>query len=284
MANADAAESVAIKTTLIEKYGVNPDTLKHKRLETLKNLLSECEQAENVINSATTAVATEIDPKEIDAVLNTDAPAENTQTDLLFAPYDPKWTETLLSHLTKEEMFKDKPKVAGLRRLATKIFGPLSISTNIVQAPTIDNASRATVVVSVWPAGSVDRTVTGAADAYPGNTGVQFGKYPVAIAETRAKGRALTELLCLNVISAEEVEDDKNIPTELSQPINDGMMNGLTMMSSRVGVDLMKLCAYKKYAVGSLKELSLEQGKELAKDITNYAKAADTIPDEIKRG
>src|SRR5688500_6009345 len=60
-------------------------------------------------------------------------------------PTNPEWSDYVLSQLTDNEKDNGSPRVDGLRRIATKLLGPFSSHTEVVQAPGLDG--RATVMV-----------------------------------------------------------------------------------------------------------------------------------------
>src|SRR5690349_16712974 len=67
---------------------------------------------------------------------------------------DPKWTAHVMKHILPDELFDGYPVVDGLRRVATKLLGPIiSSKPKTVQAPSSSNGFCATVeweLVIMW--------------------------------------------------------------------------------------------------------------------------------------
>lgn len=196
---------------------------------------------------------------------------------------DPEWTKYVLSLMTDDELEQGMPKVDGLRRVATFLFGPFSTNTEVVQTPNVDNGYRATVVVKL----DFNKPIfscSGSADVFSGNTNKMFAIHPVATAETRAEGRALRRALRLTkVISAEELDGaDKDEPNGTDNRIQSGVLNGLKIMASKVGVNLDKLSLYMGYQTNSLEDLSNADGIKISEKIGKFQRKEEAIPDEIK--
>lgn len=196
-------------------------------------------------------------------------------------PGDKEWSDYILGQLDESEMINGCPKSDGLRRIATLMYGRFTSDTTVVQVPTQENGFRATVSVSLaFP--SCGLRVSGSADVFEGNTDHKFSKYPVATAETRAKGRALREVLLLqNVVVAEEL-DQQAAEDEPNGKIDSGMLNGIQAMAKRNGVDLLKLALVEGYSVSETSELTYLQGKRLVNLLNKYQNKKETIPDAIK--
>ncbi len=167
--------------------------------------------------------------------------------------YSPEWSDYVLTQLTSDE--KDgggNPTVDGLRRLTGKLIGPIITSeTNIIGQPNESNNYRATAVVTIE---ILDRTfhqeddldvqitkkISGAADAGPENiAGFEFQKFPVAMAETRAEGRALRKALGLRrVVATEELQSPATNSTEYATSTQ---INHFDAFCTRLNLDVMAL-------------------------------------------
>lgn len=142
----------------------------------------------------------------------------------------PEWQPYVLSLLSDSEWYetpkKEKvPRVAGLKRVARLLFdivfaGPEWIQT--VPAASQENPPNATVVYKIVYRGEegTTREVRATASGNHWNCVAEYAIHPEAMAETRAQGRALRELLCLDVVSAEEVNtpDDADSIVESYRP------------------------------------------------------------------
>ena len=148
-----------------------------------------------------------------------EAPAkQNIENEQVVVPSitDLEWTDFVLQQLSDDEKIQGNPTTDGLRRIFEKVMNcyVMQSDSTLVQAPEPSNDKRASVVHTItWydlnP--TVDencrmRTVSGAADVYWGNCDKIYRNHPVAVAETRAEGRALRRALRLRkVVAAEEI-------------------------------------------------------------------------------
>lgn len=100
--------------------------------------------------------------------------------------------------------------------------GAFSISTRLEQAPTTENGMLAVVSATVSMGGVEDgvdhRSASGLGDASPGSVTRMMAPHLVRMAETRAKGRALRDLLNVGMVVAEELGPDGPAP---AQPVKD---------------------------------------------------------------
>jgi len=132
-------------------------------------------------------------------------------------PNDLDWTDHVLGLLSEDEKISGNPTTDGLRRIFEKALNcrVLASVSDVVQTPEPNNEKRATVVHSITyllNEGARDQselntvTINGAADVFWGNCDKVYRNYPVAVAETRAEGRALRRALKLRkVVAAEEI-------------------------------------------------------------------------------
>jgi hypothetical protein len=118
------------------------------------------------------------------------------------------WTEYVMSLLSEDEKFKDKPRTEGLLRIIRILFEDVEFPN-----PDVHHVSPeyAAVTCAILVNG---RQFVGSAEVHPGNTDSPFVKYPLATAETRALGRAAKRLLGINILTAEETSKvaDLTIP------------------------------------------------------------------------
>ena len=118
-----------------------------------------------------------------------------------------------------------------------------------------------------------------------------YQNHAVATAETRAEGRALKRALNLaRVVTAEEVATstvNHQTGQESDSSINDSQIKLLSIMCANdnrgLDINVEKFVAHvtsKSY--NSIRELSKEQGIELAKQVSTFQQDKDSIPDDIK--
>jgi hypothetical protein len=98
---------------------------------------------------------------------------------------------------------RDYVQYAGLVDLLhQETEGAFEILTRLEQAPAEGNGQTAIVSATVTMAG---RTASGLGDASPGNVSRAMAPHLIRMAETRAKGRALRDLLNVPFVTAEEL-------------------------------------------------------------------------------
>lgn len=169
--------------------------------------------------------------------------------------HDENWTDYVLSFLSDDEKINGNPTTDGLRRIFEKVLNCTLVSscTSVVQSPSPDNEKRATVVHSLSYCLNGHRsdqdtfntvTVDGAADVYWGNCDKVYRNHPVAVAETRAEGRALRRGLRLRkVVAAEELAEniddspDKDSVSKISQ----NQINFMDVLGKRLNINILEL-------------------------------------------
>lgn len=201
-------------------------------------------------------------------------------------PSDPQWTEYVLGLLVADrEMDNGNPKTDGMRRIAEKLFGPFSITSNVVAMPNIDNGYRAGVVVSLRFKDGLQ--YDGSADVFSGNTDKKFAVHALATAETRAEGRALRKALKLiKVLAAEELQGadiDEPSGLEVSSAMPSNMLASLEVVANKIGVDLLRTAQANEINVASTMELTQEHGKRLMTILGQYNRKEKEIPNEIRK-
>lgn len=164
---------------------------------------------------------------------------------------DPGWSEYVLSQFEQDELLEGNPTVDGLRRVTTRLLGPIVESrSHVIQAPNPANDGRATVehTIVIWwelddRGDGIDkrRLFQDCADVYELNTNLEYARYATATAATRAEGRALRKALQLKrVVAAEEISDN---PVEKPGKITRGQISFMNMMchSDRLDINVIKL-------------------------------------------
>lgn len=208
---------------------------------------------------------------------------------------DITWTDHVLELLSDDEKIKGNPTTDGLRRVFEIALDCTIIesTSEICQSPEPENGNRATVMHSlsyVLNNKSLDdsikkRTVNGSADVYWGNCDKIFRNHPVAVAETRAEGRALRRALRLRkVVAAEEIaEEVEDLDGNTVNKITNNQINFIDVMSKRLNINVTKLLSQENLdtnvytvshtdAVGIIRQLSKYQQdmSSIAENITGY--------------
>jgi hypothetical protein len=211
--------------------------------------------------------------------------------------HDIGWTDYVLSFLEEEEKIMGNPTTDGLRRIFEKVMDCeiTHCDTNVVQSPSRDNEMRATVTHTLTyilnrehTEGSKtaflnSRSVTGAADVYWGNCDKIFRNHPVAVAETRAEGRALRRALRLRkVVAAEEVAEniEDHVDGFTVDKITNNQINFMDVMARRLNVDMKKLIAKLDINEDNVYNIGYDNAIKISTALAEYQQKND-IPDEI---
>lgn len=210
-------------------------------------------------------------------------------------PNDLEWNDYVLDLLSDDEKIDGNPTTDGLRRIFEIALNCSIIdsSSDVVQSPSPDNEKRATVVHNLTfvlndesvPEEIKYRTVSGSADVYWGNCDKIYRNHPVAVAETRAEGRALRRGLKLRkVVAAEElatnVEDD---PTGDSvSRISSQQINFIDVMSKRLNINPVVLIDNMNLNSKNIKSLMHDDAVSIIRELSSYQQKLDDIPDGLK--
>jgi hypothetical protein len=167
---------------------------------------------------------------------------------------DIEWTDYVLSLLSDDEKISGNPTTDGLRRVFETALNctVLDATSEVVQSPSRDNENRATVTHTLHYYLNDEsmskelkyRSVSGAADVYWGNCDKVYRNHPVAVAETRAEGRALRRALKLRkVVAAEELAKDiEDHPDhDTINKITNNQINFMDVLAKRLNINIIKL-------------------------------------------
>lgn len=154
-------------------------------------------------------------------------------------PSDPGWTQYVLGQFLEDEVDGKNPRVEGLRRVAGNLVGEIiEEGCDLVATPCEKNRFRACVkawVVFLKDDGTT-RRFEALADAHSENCLEDYATYLVAMADTRAKGRAYRIALCLRrVVAAEEInKTEAHVQdTKVGGPIHTSQITMLRILSDR---------------------------------------------------
>jgi hypothetical protein len=218
----------------------------------------------------------------------------NTPTKTV-TPNDIEWTDHVLSLLSDDEKISGNPTTDGLRRIFEIALNCdiVESSSNVVQSPSPDNEKRATVVHTISyflkdgsvPVESKHRVVTGAADVYWGNCDKVFRNHAVAVADTRAEGRALRRALKLRkVVAAEElakdIEDHPDANTV--SKISNNQINFIDVLAKRLNINVVNLLDSLDIKVTSIYDMSHDDGVKTIKELSTLQTNLDSVPEKIK--
>jgi hypothetical protein len=211
-------------------------------------------------------------------------------------PNDIAWNDHVLGLLNDDEKIAGNPTTDGLRRIFELALNCTIIDsiTTIVQSPSPENEKRATAVhfisyrLNDGDESSQDlktRSVTGAADVYWGNCDKIYRNHPVAVAETRAEGRALRRGLKLRkVVAAEEIasniEDDPD-GTNVSK-ISNNQINFIDVMSKRLNINTLKLIDSLGFDSKQIKSLMHDDAVSIIRELSKHQQNIEDINESIK--
>ncbi len=165
-------------------------------------------------------------------------------------PTEEGWTEYILSLMDENDIFltdngKKYPTVAGLRKVLTKFYTIISSTSRVASVYTLpgDPYPTSTVehtIVVVPNDGGAHTTWSGCGTVGPFNQQNNDLPYPTECAETKAKGRAYTNLLGLNVCTKDEITT-KPLTVKSSDKISIAQIKKLQTFCKTVDVDVGKL-------------------------------------------
>lgn len=201
---------------------------------------------------------------------------------------DVGWTDYVLSFLTDDELIKGNPTTDGLRRVFEQVLNckVVNSSTHIEQSPTPENSQRATVVVTLVynDANGTRISIDGASDAFWGNTDKVFRNHPVAVAETKAEGRALRRALKLRkVITADEVaEDVVDIDGSSADKIDPSQIEFINTLSLRTDINTVALLDSLEMSTNNIKKMSHKDAVAVVRKLSEYQRDLSSVPESLK--
>jgi len=228
------------------------------------------------------------------AEVNNEIEKENNDTNIPTIA-DIAWTDHVLGLLSEDEKIQGNPTTDGLRRVFETALNCVLIdsTSEVVQSPNPSNEKRATVVHSLTyilkdiPQDSPFNTVTvnGSADVYWGNCDKVFRNHPVAVAETRAEGRAFRRALRLRkVLAAEEVveatEDD--IGPDNVTKITNNQINFIDVIAKRLDINVLGIIKMLDINEDSVKNILHEDALKVIRELSGYQQKVDEIPESVK--
>lgn len=159
----------------------------------------------------------------------------NNQIEKIPTQNDDGWTQYVLYQFASDEMDGKNPRVEGLRRVAGKLIGEIQQENcDLVAAPSRDNDFRACAKASILflTHEGKYKKFEALADAHIDNCVDDYATYLVAMADTRAKGRAFRNALGLRrVVAAEELN---TIPSIIQDVQSDGVIQSTQISLIRI--------------------------------------------------
>jgi len=226
-------------------------------------------------------------PSVQDVIMNDDTPSM----------LSPEWNSHVLSLFDESELIDGNPLVAGLRRVAEIVLGPIMFSgpTQVFPVQRDDHHGRATVVFTVEFENGMRYSEV--ADVWEGNTDDMFCAYAVATASTRAEGRALRKALKIKGVAAEEItkkntaEIVRNASHAAASASSDGDFNEDARMSEAqynfIDVKCKQLDVNGEalftniFDVDNNKKVSKKVASDIIDRLNEYQRDKSLIPEEI---
>lgn len=219
----------------------------------------------------------------------------NKETIEKVTPNDLGWTDYVLSLLSDDEKISGNPTTDGLRRVFEIALNCriISSTTQILQAPEPSNEKRATVCHSVTyylnEGSTVSEdlntvTIDGSADVYWGNCDKIFRNHPVAVAETRAEGRALRRALKLRkVVAAEELAEsiEDNPDGSNTSKISTNQINFIDVIARRLNINVIKLLEKLDILGDNIYNIKHEEAVSIVRELNSYQQNAESINSSI---
>lgn len=206
---------------------------------------------------------------------------------------DIEWTDHVLGLLSDDEKINGNPTTDGLRRIFEIAMDCTVIdsSSDVVQAPDPNNQQRATVVHSltyVLNDPDIDnlfktRSVNGSADVYWGNCDKVYRNHPVAVAETRAEGRALRRGLRLRkVVAAEEIAKEvEDIDGDSVGKISNNQINFIDVLAKRLNINVKNLVTSLNIETSNILGLAHDEAVLIIRKLSSLQQNVEDIPEDI---
>lgn len=231
--------------------------------------------------------------KEVKVKNNIEADDVEAVKDIVIT--DLEWTDFVLQQLSDDEKIHGNPTTDGLRRIFEKVMNCTVIQSesDLVQAPEPSNDKRASVVHTLtWYDLNIGadencktKTVSGAADVYWGNCDKIYRNHPVAVAETRAEGRALRRALRLRkVVAAEEIAEniEDDIGVDNVNKITNNQINFIDVLAKRLDVNVLELIKTLNINETNIKNILHHDALSIIRELSSYQQKIDDIQSNVK--
>jgi hypothetical protein len=209
---------------------------------------------------------------------------------------DLEWNDFVLGLLANDEKIDGNPTTDGLRRIFEIALNCTVVESvsQVVQSPDPNNEKRATVVHSIGYILNGDtstganlntkRVVSGAADVYWGNCDKIYRNHPVAVAETRAEGRALRRGLKLRkVVAAEEIskEIEDNPDQDTVSKISPNQINFIDILAKRLNINVGAIIVDLGLDPTNIYNMSHENAVNVLRELSRHQQDLGAIPPKL---
>lgn len=231
---------------------------------------------------------------ELSSPSNTNTKVNDVVESNIPSMLSPEWHDYAMTLFQPSEMVDGHPLVAGLRRVAEVVLGPIMFSgpTQVFPVQREDHHGRATVVFTVEFANGMKYAEV--ADSWEGNTDDMFCAFAVAIASTRAEARALRKALKIRGVAAEELtkKDTAKIVRDISSTktsssgeydensrMSDAQSNFIDVKCKQLNIDGKKL--FVTFGADSGKRVSKNIASEIIDKLNDFQRDKSSIPEDI---
>jgi hypothetical protein len=231
---------------------------------------------------------------ELSTPSNTDTRVKDVVMTDIPSMLSAEWHDYAMTLFHDSEIVDGHPLVAGLRRVAEVVLGPIMFSgpTQVFPVQREDHHGRATVIFTVKFANGMQYAEV--ADSWEGNTDDMFCAFAVAIASTRAEARALRKALKIKGVAAEELtkKDTAKIVREISSTKNasdgdyddqsrmsDPQHNFIDVKCKQLNIDGSKLFA--EFNVSNGKKVSKKVASDIIDRLNDYQRDKNSIPKDL---
>lgn len=206
-----------------------------------------------------------------------------------------EWSDYVLGLLSDDEKIEGNPTTDGLRRIFEIALDCDLIESvsEVVQSPDPNNEKRATVTHTLryvlksdsQPKDQIKyRVVTGSADVYWGNCDKIYRNHPVAVAETRAEGRALRRALRLRkVVAAEELAKniEDNPDGDNVNNITEQQISFIDVLAKRSNINVEQLLLDLSLDPSNIKKISHDAAVSIIRELSKYQQNLESIPSKL---
>ncbi len=207
--------------------------------------------------------------------------SEDQTTDHVYKKSDKEWNEYVLSKLDPSELQDGNPTTDGLRRVAELLLGEIYEQySEVVQSPEQGNSYNAVVVHTIKFVSG--KTFAGSADSNHRNTDKPYDRYPVAVAETRAEGRALRRALGLKKPVADELSQVANEEEDDGTKIKDNQARTIRTLCKRCNIGVNNFINSGKNTYDNLSDVTHVKAAAMIQQLNKYQQKPDSIPEELK--
>lgn len=249
----------------------------------MKTIVAESRTEENIFEEVELSTPSNTNTSTKDVVLS-NAPSM----------LSPEWHDYAMGLFHESEILDGHPLVAGLRRVAEVVLGPIVFSgpTQVFPVQREDHHGRATVVFTVEFANGMRYSEV--ADSWEGNTDDMFCAFAVAIASTRAEARTLRKALKMKGVAAEELtkKDTAKIVRDISNTkstsdgdyddqsrMSDAQYNFIDVKCKQLNIDGDKL--FKQFKVDNNKKVSKKTASDIIDALNDYQRDKSLISKDL---